>query len=280
VSLVTTLTGITGGSLCHTFQKTADWVWQQIGNADRHGLAFSEETITETILLELKAEHPAEVSLCAFTKREEKKNGADWEWWIGRPGRWLGMRVQAKRVALPREEFKRLQTYGSRKGAPSQLDVLIASAARDRLNAAYCLYVHSKKWPTLGAWPLFRPSPVNSLSPKGCLIADARAVKASRSNALSKIAPVALPWHLLVCQCASTKGDLADAAMAILRGSLDLAGGPAEADLIRPVEELPRHMTILREALESEGEAPREELREIARKRRLLGFLLIEEKRG
>jgi hypothetical protein len=42
--------------------------------------SFSEETITETILLELGTRHPKEISLLPFNKREEGRTGADWEW--------------------------------------------------------------------------------------------------------------------------------------------------------------------------------------------------------
>ncbi|ESZ60191.1 hypothetical protein NL532_25805 [Mesorhizobium sp. C120A] len=266
--------------ICQSFQQKADWVWRQIADADRHGLAFSEETITETILLDLQREHPEEVRLRAFTKREEKNNGADWEWWIGRPGRWLGMRIQAKRLALPREEFKQLQSYGRKNGSPPQIDVLIAEAAKHSLNPGYCLYIHSRKWPTLRAWPVYGFVGGGPLSPQGCLLASANAVKATGSNALTRIAPVAVPWHLMVCHCAAgvfNRG-IADAAWAMLRASSELAGGDLGDGLFPPVEELPPHMRLLREAGESDGIAA--ELRHIAIGRGLRGFLLIQEERG
>ncbi|TIQ40908.1 MAG: hypothetical protein E5X49_21160 [Mesorhizobium sp.] len=268
--------------LCQSFQQKADWVWRQIADADRAGLAFSEETITETILLDLQREHPEEVRLRAFSKREEKNNGADWEWWIGRPGRWLGMRMQAKRLALPREEFKQLQGYGRKKGSPPQIEVLIAEAAKYRINAGYCLYIHSKKWPTLRAWPVYGFIGGGPLSPQGCLLAEAKAVRATGSNALTKIAPVAVPWHLIVCHCSSGvfngRGGIADAAWAMLRASSELAGGDPDSDLYPPVEALPPYMQLLRDGGESDDIAAG--LRHAAVARGLRGFLLIQEERG
>jgi hypothetical protein len=272
-------------ALCHSFQRIADRVWRDIADADDAGLAFSEETITETILLELHRDHRERIRVKAFSKAEEKRNGSDWEWWIGRPGRWLGMRVQAKRISLPEEAFNRLQTYGATKrGGTRQIDALIAAAAHDRLNAVYCFYVHSRKWPTMRAWPVYNALGGGPISPQGCFVAEAGAVRSTKANALSKVAPVCLPWHLLVCHCSNgafNGPSLADATYAALRASIELGGAissaselPETTSLVPPVETLPSYMRFLTDDGDGVGE---DQLREAALVRGLRGFVLITE---
>lgn len=272
-------------ALCHSFQRIADRVWRDIAEADDAGLAYSEETITETVLLDLHRDHRERIRVKAFSKAEEKRNGSDWEWWVGRPGRWLGMRVQAKRITLPNEAFSQLRTYGRTKsGGTRQIDALISAATRDRLNAAYCFYIHSRKWPTLRAWPVYNVIGGGPIGPQGCFIADARAVRSTKANALSRIAPVCIPWHLLVCHCSSgalNGPSLADAAFAVLQTSVELAEAISlgsevseEPLLFPPVEALPSH---LRRLAEGDG-AGEDQLREAALVRVLRGFVLITER--
>ena len=61
-------------------------------------ISYGEETITESNLLEIRRRHPKLVRLRTFTKREEGKIGADWEWHIVGRRRTFKMRVQAKRL--------------------------------------------------------------------------------------------------------------------------------------------------------------------------------------
>lgn len=270
--------------LCRSFQKIASWVWQNIELAQRTGLKFSEETITESILLQLATCHPGKVKIHAFTKPEEGINGSDWEWWIGENGNWLGMRVQAKRIKLPSETFAPLQRYKSPKGSTYQIDNLLSRARSDGLNAAYCLYFASKKWPAMRAWPTYAFLGGGPLSPQGCLIADASAVKTVGKDTLAALAPVTVPWHLLVCHCSAgalNRGGLADAAYSVLdasRGLTPRSGDSTliDAPLVPPQNDLPLHMRLLRENGEEVVGASKEMLWSYAKERNLKGFLLID----
>lgn len=277
--------------LCYSFQKIASWVWQKIELSEKSGLAFSEETITETILLELATNHPANVKIKAFTKKTEGVNGSDWEWWIGSPGRWLGMRVQAKKIKLPSETFAPLQKYGVKKGSKiGQIDKLLSHAKADQLNAAYCLYFVSKKWPMLRAWPVYNIVGGGPVSPQGCLIADATAVKAVGKDSLAALAPVCVPWHLLVCHCGGGKfnpGSPADAGYAMLQTSRQLAASLLNADDLGdapqflPRSELPAHISYMREGLDASGRlGVADPLHVYAKERDLKGFVLIDASGG
>lgn len=276
--------------LCYSFQEIASWVWENIDRADRMGLAFSEETITETMLLKLAMRHPTEVRIKAFSKREEGVNGSDWEWWVGERGNWFGMRVQAKRIKLPAETFDRLQSYGRKDGSTvGQIDRLISRAREDKLNAAYCLYFISRRWPTLRAWPVYAFVGGGPISPQGCLIADASAVKAIAKDSLDDLAPVSVPWHLMVCRCAAGKMNSRSSAHAsreVLGSSRQLASSLLRRDHVsdipnfEPRSELPRYMKFLREDPESDRSADFDPLRERARERGLKGFVLIDGSEG
>ncbi len=271
--------------LCHSFLQIADRVWREIDEADRAGLSYGEETITETILLELNRNHSVNVRIRAFSKQvEEPKNGSDWEWWIGRPGSWLGMRIQAKKVKLPNELFHRLQTYETKSMPDTQINTLIKVAAQDKLNPAYCLYVHSRK-----VAPLWRngarcSAPSMSRNQYGCLIADALAAKSTGSNKLADLAHVSFPWHCLACDCAGSSDDggtLAENAVAALKQSREMSGergfGMLEIDrqIFEPVQELPEYMHGL---VEGPDDGERDGiLFGRAIERRLKGFVLLQE---
>lgn len=271
--------------LCHSFQEIGGWVWQRIALAQQVGLAFSEETITETVLLQLASRHPGSVTIQAFSKRDEAVNGSDWEWWIGQTGSWFGMRVQAKRIKLPSETFRPLQSYGRSKGSTiGQIDRLISRAATDHLNPAYCLYFVSYKWPALKAWPVYTFLGGGPISPQGCLMADASAVKAIGKDSLVALAPISVPWHLLVCHCASgslNAGSSAEASHSALRTSRQLAVAIREQTLenapdFPPRAALPPHMELLRERTVARDADGPDRLVEYARERDLKGLVLID----
>jgi hypothetical protein len=63
------------------------------------GIGPGEETLTDINLIRLH-EGIRGFHVQKFTKSDESKNGADWEWWIGsEEERWLQLRIQAKRVS-------------------------------------------------------------------------------------------------------------------------------------------------------------------------------------
>ena len=274
--------------LCFTFQNIADRTWRAIADAHQAGLSYGEETITETNLLQLKRYHPKQIRIRAFSKREESKTGADWEWWIGGHGRWLGMRVQAKRIKYPYDSFDRLQTYKTNGEYNKQIDILIDKAKMENLNPVYCLYVSSQTPPPLRATTRF--CRYRRRFYMGCLIGDAVAVRSTGSNKLNDLAHVCHPWHCLVCDCSycpSAEGPpyggyLADAAFALLKKSRD-AGmeyraegleGYADFPLFEPQQRLPDYL----ELIDARGGSPDEKLRKIAAERDLAGFVIIGER--
>jgi hypothetical protein len=184
--------------LCQTFKELARATWRRLKSSTVTGLPWGEVTNTETLLAELVTRHPRSVRIHATPRLDETLNGSDWEWWIGEPGAWLGMRVQAKRLNIRRQRFMAIRTQKPRSAADTQMTTLIKQAAADGLTPAYCFYVYSPRWPWSAIWmaqDLGRSEPEVC----GCIFGHASAVRATKSESLDKISQVCMPWHYLVC---------------------------------------------------------------------------------
>lgn len=184
----------------------ATYSWLTDGRPD---LVPNEVSITDHNLLVLRLRHPNQVLVARFTNREEPSNGADWEWWFGRPGRWSGTRVQAKKLDSQGRRYIDLRkTVGD--PARDQVDVLRESAWRAGLPACYVLYNGEPADPV--RW---RVSPCLGLQDweRGCAIAGASRVKQvidADSDRVADLGPISLPWAHLVCCGDDGTGGLAD----------------------------------------------------------------------
>ena len=178
----------------------------ELGDATSHNLEFShqpgvlvsygEETITEINLLEIRRRHPTRTVLQAFSKHQEARNGADWEWHIVGRRRTLKMRVQAKRVQR-NDVLKIKHTIGST--GKQQREALIRRAHADALKPVYCIYCTERQrstWKQAGLPGFFQSYQT------GCLLADADDVPLATTR-LAEIEghmhPVAFPVRAVPC---------------------------------------------------------------------------------
>lgn len=191
-------------SLCETFRSRALWTWDILSKARGVGTKVGEESITDLNILELKTRHPTEIYSETFSKPQEGKNGADWEWWMTGPsGQWIGFRVQAKVLDLDSNKFSHLH-YRKDSNSPFQCDLLIRKALNRPISMVplYCLYTH---WRGQNVTPWRCPS--FALNPEGfgCSLLTAfsvrllRSVSRSKTRQLRKVIPYTSPWHCLVC---------------------------------------------------------------------------------
>lgn len=172
----------------------------ELGDATSRNLAYSqkdcvrvsygEETITETNLLEIRRRHPTLVRLQTFSKREESRNGADWEWHIVGRRRTLRMRVQAKRVQRDKVLKIRHEVKSSGK---QQRQLLMDGAAAKGMKPVYCIYCTECQ---RKIWKLERASPEYGSLETGCLLADAGDVPQD-TKSLAEIEGKCKPWHYL-----------------------------------------------------------------------------------
>lgn len=171
-------------------------VWREKESAEKLSLFLNEETITETLLLRLAAKFQGKgLHVQPFTKAQEKRNGADWEFWFAEGTRAVGLRVQAKRL-FPSGAYQSLDPLGQ------QLDNLIRQSGdcfpvyvfynnprsyRDFNNGCDCSAYHGPSY-------------------FGCTLAAASAVSNTASSDAHILASVSIPWHCLLCESGRPAG--------------------------------------------------------------------------
>lgn len=184
---------------CPVFHWLARTVWTTLRDAARLRTSVGEESITDIAMLTLARHCRRQVTVHKFTKAEEKVRGADWEWWLRLGGLWLGMRVQAKRIDVRRQEYLKLEHTVKTKGRRPvrQVNRLILDA-RSKIHGGprriplYCFYNY------------FDENPHPSAAQFGCSIASAYSIKPLVESKPVKrhrteVQPFCHPWHHLVC---------------------------------------------------------------------------------
>ena len=199
--------------LCRFIVEFSDKVWRRIGNIRKNfsskgnRIQYSEETITETLLLELKERFPDAIKVTSFTKPEEAENGADWFWMIKLPnGKNFRCLVQAKKIDKTGTNFGSFLTYTAKNQKTSQIDNLINKAPNFHANAVYALYVNSVIKPSkfqhfFAPWIITPGFHVH-----GCNIAKASTIKSRGSNKWHHIINYSLPLASIFCVFDDLKG--------------------------------------------------------------------------
>jgi len=160
--------------------------WSLLRRARLANVGLKEESITDLHLLAFNEAEIEGFLVRAVSRQEERASGADYEWWFGdRSGRWLGMRVQAKRVDH-KENLRALNYHPSGASVP-QSRALLDTCRELNLLPTYCLYVYSEAF----------------LEPlHGCSLLSPLIVSAFPTNAkvtLEQVNRCLVPWTLLVC---------------------------------------------------------------------------------
>ncbi|WP_374113362.1 DUF6615 family protein [Frankia sp. AgB1.8] len=181
--------------------QRAFWVHQRIGDGIRIGISQSEETVTESILLDIALQVP-NIQVKTFTRKQEAATGADWEWWWEGERYWFGMLVQAKRLhhntsGQPWYEFWHA-TRESRYGPwVKQVDQLLEASRQCGLPAIYVLY-NGPQPNRVSSCPLGNSYGVYN----GVTFITAEVAKkfaSHRKVSLAEIMPHARPWSCLLC---------------------------------------------------------------------------------
>lgn len=172
----------------------------ELGDATSRNLEFShrrdvlvsygEETITENNLLEIRRRHPDRVHVETFSRAEEARRGADWEWHIVGQQLTLKMRVQAKRVQC---NNKLKINYKVRSSGRQQRALLLEGAVADNMKPLYCIYCSE---PQRSLWTQSHPMDDFEGYQTGCLLADANDVSETTTK-LCRIERRCIPWHYL-----------------------------------------------------------------------------------
>ncbi|MBD9371344.1 hypothetical protein IB238_01655 [Rhizobium sp. ARZ01] len=187
--------------LCHTLLTLGDVVSRNLQLSYGCEISYGEETITESCLLEIWRRHSSIVHVETFTKRQEARNGADWEWHLIGRAYTFKMRVQAKRLARNAGKMRSLFTYKAKSSLAPQVDMLIRGAAAMKLMPVLCFYspeTARRKW-TAAKMPLGLEA--------GCLIGDASKITTGGNNDLTSLEHITVPWHFLACPLTKASSD-------------------------------------------------------------------------
>jgi hypothetical protein len=215
-------------------------VWAKRGAAKVAGLPFNEETITETILLDLTTAYPGNVQVVAFNKSQEATTGADWLWsFVSADGsQSLTILVQAKRLEDREQIYSGIdRNIGKRTPPVRQIDQLLATATAQGVPALYAFYNHlsqtSRVPQTCGSLPPGDPDHIDGF---GISIAEAQAVEADLPDeTFDTHCGHSIPLHCLLCSAGSGTRpgggtpELAASGIARLRGNIPDGAPSAEA---------------------------------------------------
>jgi uncharacterized protein DUF6615 len=160
--------------------------WSLLRRARLASVGLKEESITALHLLAFNEAGIEGFYVRAVGRQDERTIGADYELWFGdRGGRWLGMRVQAKR--LDHQENFRDLIYLPKGSSIPQSRALLDSCRGLNLLPTYCLYVYSEAF----------------LEPQhGCSLLSPLIVSAFPPNSkvtLEQVSRCLVPWTLLAC---------------------------------------------------------------------------------
>ena len=206
--------------ICDSFKRLSLDTWDLLRKCVAYNHQFGEESVTDINLLKIKEWEP-DVITHQFTRRGERKSGADWEWWFeDSSGVWIGIRIQAKIINLTTQGFHHLHyPIQIEKKLPghtiaeiiqtSQTEILIASSksAEKTVYPLYCLYCYwdsedIKVSSSCTGFQLFKHF-------FGCSIIDAHKVLELNDNGLHQLDEISeflRPLHCLVCCPGNPRG--------------------------------------------------------------------------
>ena len=161
-------------TVCQALTALNTTTWHELGVGIGTWQRLAEESVTDYNLMRLAAS-VSSVIVEKHSKQREATSGADWEMWVGKPGSYLGFRVQAKLLTPESASYESL--YRSKATATKQLDDLIVTALAEPW-PAYPVYAFYNHRLPLGSGPSASACP-NGLDPRtsGWTVASALAVR-------------------------------------------------------------------------------------------------------
>lgn len=181
------------------FREISASVWDNIAHKKRQERKPAEEALTDRVMDRLFDIPNDKLKTVIFSKPEEGKNGADWEWvFLGKDGSNFTVRVQAKVINPFVMQYDELH-YKQSKSLRYQSDLLIERAKAFNALPIYCLYTHADELETNKMW---RCACTKSIKVYGCSLITAQTVQALRVSQKQKsfadLQPYLLPMHCAV----------------------------------------------------------------------------------
>jgi len=87
--------------IAQKFEEITRRIWTDINLSNRYGTIYGEETITDSILLELVKQNYFNIRILQTPKNLEAVKGTDWEGFVGSyKFGWIRYAIQAKKLNL------------------------------------------------------------------------------------------------------------------------------------------------------------------------------------
>ncbi len=240
-----------GHCLCRTLQNEGTRIWGDLQDADQLNIPMYEETITQTLALELNRKHPGENRVHIFPKAAETVNGSDflWVFFDKQLNQCVTVAVQAKRLyrscryeAFKNHQVPKIQSYAKSIGGSAVYLTYNYPAIRRRIY---------KAWGSLVFLPDIRT--LDHARDLSLLYFEAAKIGAVKDGGLTPadIAPYSFPIWTAFCDCSfARQGGPLGAALAKLRGtevSLD------DSDTLQPKDASPALRAWMIEGAVREG---------------------------
>jgi len=211
--------GLTREQLC--LLKEARAVWDDLKEAKALKVPWQEETITDTLIRNLRRSYPGNVEVIPFSKPLEGESGADWLWSFTSKDRvtTATMLVQAKRLNNDEVEYPDIiRNIGKRSPPQRQIDQLITVASRYGVPALYAFYNHlediTRVTARCGSLNLGDPDHIFGF---GISIAGADEVAATLPDQTFDCHKVhSIPLHCLLCTGSAAKRGIGGSPEAIV----------------------------------------------------------------
>jgi len=137
--------------ICKAFRRIPGYIWNTISDSQYYGLyqtsaqnihrglGFSEETLTDLMLLQISKKIPYEVLTVKFGRNYEGNEGADFELLFADRSGVIGLRIQSKRLKMANNNYfySGLDYPGH---TPYQVNRLIQAAAMNNFAPLYFFY--------------------------------------------------------------------------------------------------------------------------------------------
>ncbi|MGM7644431.1 DUF6615 family protein [Nocardia sp. JW2] len=181
----------------------ARWSGRRVADGERLGIRQPEETLTNSLLLDLRRDLP-NLQVQMIGRADESTQGADWEWWIEGRTRWFGALIQAKRLSeAGTYSFNYKPEPSKRNPHPArQIDSLIATAKALDIPPLYVLYNNTANRQALSSRDCAQQDILPSGS-SGVTVLSAHTahsllqIRGNKPVSLADVSDHAVPWSCL-----------------------------------------------------------------------------------
>ncbi|MGN7999752.1 DUF6615 family protein [Sphingomonas sp. 22176] len=185
-------------------------VWSDLEDSKAFNYPWDEETITNTLIKNLKKGYPGNIVVIPFTKPVEGESGADWIWSFASADRskTATMLVQAKKIDAAEKTYPELMhTIGTTPPLELQIKKLLTTANTYKIPALYAFYNHvtdATRVPVeCGTLAVDSPKFISSF---GISIASAEVVHANLPQLTFEVhSKNSIPLHCLLCTGSAVK---------------------------------------------------------------------------